>query len=473
MPLDRRFKKSNVSAMAQMPALTRIATASAGCLLAAIILLLPALHNGFPLLEYDTGGYLARWFEGTLAASRSTTYGLFLAAGSSPDFWPIVAAQAAAAIWVVGILLKTHRVRAYPAGVLAFIAVLAATTALPWLASELLTDIFAGLAVLAFHALVWQRNVTRPSERAALVAFIAFAASTHSATFAVVLALAAVACIVWLCNRKPIPGTAAATGVLAVALGAIMLLAGNYVVAKRIAWTPGGYGIVFARMLQDGIVARYLEDHCPDARLKLCPYRHQLPRNADEFLWANDIFDRLGRFDGLGDEMRTIVLESLRDYPVMQIKAAAIAMLKQLVAVRTGEGIGTDIGHTYWAIGHFTPAAGPAMHGARQQRGGLSFTAVNAVHRPVAWASMALLPVLVVLGLCAVGFADIGRLAATAALAILANAAVCGIISNPHDRYGSRIVWIAAFVAALFAWRGIVLARSRGDTLKRGNVSTA
>ena len=27
--------------------------------------------------------------------------------------------------------------------------------------------------------------------------------------------------------------------------------------------------------------------------------------------------------------------------------------------------------------------------------------------------------------------------------AVLANAAVCGVFSNPHDRYGARIVWLA------------------------------
>jgi hypothetical protein len=27
-----------------------------------LLLLAPALWNGYPLLEYDTGGYLARWY---------------------------------------------------------------------------------------------------------------------------------------------------------------------------------------------------------------------------------------------------------------------------------------------------------------------------------------------------------------------------------------------------------------------------
>ena len=35
------------------------------------LLIGPALWNGFPLLQYDTGGYLARWFEGYLVPSRN------------------------------------------------------------------------------------------------------------------------------------------------------------------------------------------------------------------------------------------------------------------------------------------------------------------------------------------------------------------------------------------------------------------
>ena len=44
-----------------------------------LTLLAPAIWNGFPLLQYDTGGYLARWFEGYLVPSRSVVYGLFVA----------------------------------------------------------------------------------------------------------------------------------------------------------------------------------------------------------------------------------------------------------------------------------------------------------------------------------------------------------------------------------------------------------
>jgi hypothetical protein len=434
---------------------------------ATLILLAPALWNSFPLLEYDTGGYLARWFEGYLVPSRSTTYGLFLAAGWPLDFWPNVILQALATVWIIGLLLRIHRV--HPIALPAITAVLALTTALPWLASVLLTDIFAGLAMLALHALVWHGDRVSRRECYALVLFIAFAGSTHSATFAVLLGLGAVALLLSWFNAKLVPRAGLAPMTVAVVLSAVMLLGANYIVSKTIAWTPGGYGLAFGRMLQDGIVTRYLDDHCPDAQLKLCPYRNELPLDADTFLWGKSVFNKLGRFAGLGDEMRTIVLGSLRDYPAMQAETALRATTRQLVEVATGEGIVTALLHTYGIIERYTPSLVPAMQAARQQHGEIGFAAINMIDVPVAWAAMALLPVLLILGIYSAEFADLARLAATLMLALLGNAAFCGIISDPHDRYGARIVWIAVFAVALAAARAFALVREQTMIPKSGS----
>ncbi|HUI14017.1 MAG TPA: hypothetical protein VL048_11180 [Xanthobacteraceae bacterium] len=444
-----------------MPASTSAAARFASITSATAVLILPALWNRFPLLEYDTGGYLARWFEGTLVPSRSTTYGMFLLAGWPLDFWPIVILQAAAAVWVIGLMLRLYRFNPYPAGLVAIVLALALTTSLSWLASELLTDIFAGLAVLALDALVRQGDRIGRGERVALIIFVAFAVSTHSATYAVALALTLLALAVTLVAPNWVPRSGVARAAAALVLGAAMLVGTNYAVGGRLAWTPGGYGLTFARMLEDGIVTRYLDDHCPDPRLKLCPYRNQLPHNADDFLWNDGVFNKLGRFAGLDPEMRRIVIESLRDYPMLQIKAALIDTARQLGDVATGYGVLDTIWHTYGIVERYTPSAAPAMRAARQQHGGIDFTAINSINVPVALTAMALLPILALYGLCSAEFADLGALAVTLTLALLGNAAFCAAISHSQDRYGSRLAWIAVFTVALGFWRALALARER------------
>jgi hypothetical protein len=121
--------------------------------------------------------------------------------------------------------------------------------------------------------------------------------------------------------------------------------------------------------------------------------------------------------------------------------------------VASGYGVRTDIWHTYWIIEKFAPQSIAAMKAAHQQRGELDFAIVNRLHVPVAWGSMLLLAGVLALALWGRRpFSDVGMLAAVAALAILANAAACGALSNPHDRYGARIVWLATLVILMLPW---------------------
>ena len=93
------------------------------------------------------------------------------------------------------------------------------------------------------------------------------------------------------------------------------------------------------------------------------------------------------------------------------------------------------------------------MKAAHQQKGELDFTTINRVHQPVAWAAMLLLVALLARALGRRRFTELDWLLASVALAILANAVVCGALSNPHDRYGARAVWLAPFVLLLLPWR--------------------
>src|SRR6201985_1587806 len=163
-------------------------------ILIPLFLIAPALWNGYPLLQWDTGGYLARWYEGYLVPSRSTVFGLYLHLGEGSDFWLALAAQALATLWILEL---TSRVLgpSQPFRLLAISLSLVLTTALPWLASMLLTDIFAGLSVLSLFILVLHGKLISTIESSALFVFTAFAAATHSATMAVLLGLC---CAGWI-----------------------------------------------------------------------------------------------------------------------------------------------------------------------------------------------------------------------------------------------------------------------------------
>ena len=418
------------------------------------MLLGPALWNGYPLLQSDTGGYLARWYEGYLVPSRSTVFGLYLHFGEGSYFCFNLASQALVTMWILQLTLRAFGL-ARPWRLFGTCLALAMTTALPWLASMLLTDIFAGLSVLSLFLLVLHGEEVSGVEKAALFVFIAFSAATHSATMAVLLGLCLVGWTLRPFLRKRLAIAGLASGTLSIAAGAIMLLSANFALSGQLAWTPGGYSIAFGRMLQDGIVTRYLQDHCGQEHLKLCPYRNELPETADSFLWSREsVFNKLGRFAGMSDEMGHIAVHALVEYPLWQAKAALLAAGEQILKVATGEN--TDhpsMMHTYGIFRDYLRPQLKVMDAARQQRGHLTFGPINLIHVPVALLSTVLVFVLLIAALFRCRSDDVTLLMATVCLALLGNAVICGVISGPHDRYGSRLVWIATFALMIAGMR--------------------
>lgn len=445
---------------------------------AIFLLLIPALWNGFPILFYDTGGYLARPFEGTLAAGRSMVYGLWLAAGAWWNFWPVVIAQAALTVWIVARMLRSHGLGQKALQLPVLVALLAVATGLPWLAGQLMPDLFAGLSVLALYLLVFR---TEPNaryervglanvavyrtealarwERIGLAAVVAFAAASHNATFAVLLiVLATLFGIRLLCRFEVLPWAGLRRAAFALVLGAALLPGVNFAVTGQFAWTPGGIAFAFSRLVQDGIVQQFLVDNCRqnDERYKLCTHLYRLPPTGDDFLWRqgpDGAFARVGGFLYGEPEMAAIATKSLVQYPTLHIATALRAMVQQFAMVKTGDEIVMWVWDTYGTIELLFPQMILVSHSALQRSGLLHFENLNLLHVPLALASLALLPFLLVFARRRREFADLGPLAAVISLGMLANAFVCGVFSGPHDRYGARMVWIATFVVAIAAAR--------------------
>ena len=205
-------------------------------------------------------------------------------------------------------------------------------------------------------------------------------------------------------------------------------------------------------MLQDGIVARYLKEHCPQQKLKLCPYRDQLPATADQFLWGSSMFNTLGRFKGLGDEMGFIVLRSLAEYPATQPsgdhrnRAATGPRRDRRRHQRMDRPHLRDHRALHPDTGQADARSEPAALAARLHR-----------HQPPPRSGGAGLDAAGVIvfgrGLWRRPFDDLTLLAGTVTLAVLGNAFICAVISGPHDRYGARIAWVATFVVLIAAAR--------------------
>jgi hypothetical protein len=434
----------------------------------AFALLGPALWNGFPLIFADTGGYLLRPFDGTLELGRSALYGTFLAAGIPLEFWPNVLIQAALAIWIIALTLRTHLDGLRPTIAMLVVLGLAGLTSLPWTASQLMPDIFVLLAALALHLLAFRPTELRTIEIAGLGAVTAFAIASHLSILGMGLALLLAYAVMALpASRLDLPRPRLALPAAAVCAGIGLALTSNAIIGGQFTFTPGGANFLFGRLVQNGIVGRYLDRMCPDPTLRLCAYRNELPASADDWMWWSESpFYKLGAWKEFTPEAERIIVGTILTDPGAHIVTAVRNTLQQLVTVGTGDGVNPENNqHAEWVLSEHAPKAMARFRAAAQQRDLFDFTAINWVQVPLALLATASMPIIVVL--LRRRRPAVAALALSALLALLANAAICGIFSGPNERYQSRLAPIAA-LAALVAVLDI---RSRKSRQPSGNAS--
>jgi hypothetical protein len=423
------------------------------------VLLWPAFWNGFPLIFPDTGGYLLRPLEGTLGYGRSAFYGAFLAAGMPLDFWPNIVVQALVTVFLIRTLVKADDLDDGSNLVLVITLALAALSSLPWYVSQLMPDVLVGWAVIALYLLTFRRDALGPFEMATLIAIVACAMASHMAILA--LSLGLFACVLLMRIVAPRIGLLRprlAAPALAVATGILLCPVSTYLVTGKFAFTPGGSTFIFGRLVQDGLVQRYLDDHCPDKTVKLCRYENDVPDTADEWLWTGTTpLYKLGGWKGFRPEAERLIVATLRLYPYQHVRTALEAALDQFLMFRTQLSVkpGVNI-HVVATFGEQLSAGANARFlAARQQRDKPDIAILNVLHVPIAAVSLSVIAFIAVFNQPKWTDTAMRALCATVLLALIGNAVICGVLSNPNDRYQNRLIWLAVLAAALVAaqWR--------------------
>jgi hypothetical protein len=200
------------------------------------------------------------------------------------------------------------------------------------------------------------------------------------------------------------------------------------------------------------LAKKTLDRLCPDPTLTLCAVKDRLPPTANDFLWGDsEAFERVGGWLASKAEADRIIAASVRFFPADHLSSAVKLSVQQLASYATGDGLESQA-EPWGLIADKFPHDLASYTAARQQTGGLSMARINRVHLPLATAALCLLPVLgwltwkKNLSREAIGLLLIG-------VALLTNAIVCGVLSNPVDRYQSRLVWLAVFALGLAAAR--------------------
>jgi hypothetical protein len=460
--------------------LERLSANTALYVLSMFVLLSPAIWNGFPFMFYDTGAFIEQALKPKFVAERQVFYAWFLLLFFPTwSLWPVVIAQAAITVWVMRRCVQVLFPRWNNAQFLAVTIALTIGTGMPWYVGQVLPDFLTPLLVLSLYLLGCHADRLNRPDKVGLAAVAVLAATAHSSHLGLAAGLAVVTIAAQWLRRRNAPAGAVPPVVrpqwrwpAAIVLLSIVLMVGsNYVRAGELFLSRAGSAFIFGRLVQDGIAKRLLDDTCPQSNYILCPYKDQLKSSADEWLWAPDTpFWKVGGFEGNGPEYARMTLDSLKLYPWLHLKTAVRATVTQFFSFRTGDGIEAQTWPTFWIVETFLPELNAAFRAAPQQKDEINFRWLNGLHVPVGNVFLAVAAGFVVAAIWRRRFDVSGVLPAYLLIALLGNAFICGVLSNPHDRYQSRMLWTVPFALALLASRA--MARETVSPLPRTDRSS-
>lgn len=464
---------------------------------AALLMCWPALYNGQPFFHTDTSAYIRGATAGidrltggstawsrpvpaatspvptpgsalqpapvpgaavtvpdTVLAGRSVYYGLLLYAGyAAGGFWFTVVVQALVMAAVVALALRGYG--SLSPGTYALTMVMLSLTPAALYVSYLMPDIFGGFAMLACGMLMYAPQPPRTGERLFWFATLVYSLLAHTTNVLLCAAMGLMALVAyrWLSPRP------ARSGMFLVLLAVLLALAGEAAFSAGVRHFLGEAPLrppfVMARVIEDGPGERYLRTHCDRSDLTVCRFADRLPLSADEFLWSED--PRRGVFAvtdpatrrALSAEQTRFVLAAVASDPVGQLRASALNFYNQLLGVRASE-------FTIWSgdraayASKLPPATWEAMQRSRAYRGEVAVDMLTALASITSLAGAAYL-------LVAIAGRALGRVRPFGAMplalgllfGVLANAAINGCLSVPHNRYQARVVWLLPFVALL------------------------
>ena len=418
----------------------------------AAIFLGVAAWNGFPIMYYDTGAYLAEGLSGAFMVERSPVYSLLLFfTGGGFSLWPVVILQALMTGYLIALTAWIEVPRLSLPGLAGIGLGLMLLTGIGWYVGQVEPDCMTALVMLGCYLLFIRLAALDTIARRLVIAITGLSVACHPSHLGLIAGFLLVGLAlrfsVRLLPRLPRPDLKHATIAFIIALG--LIFASNLALARSLFISRSGSVFVFARLMQDGIIQRLLHDTCPQSGYQLCPYQRQLPRNANAWLWGeNSLFHREGGFANSQAEDDRMILDSLKRYPLMQVKAALYDSVLQFFEFRTGDGIVSQIQILWPELKLVAPSQLPAYARARQQRQKIRFRELNMVHVTAGMLSLLGLALLLHHALLRRRWGEMG-LPGLVLLGLVGNAIICGTFSNPHDRYQSRVTWLPALVLFL------------------------
>lgn len=428
-----------------------------------LLIMVPALVNGSPLVFSDTGTYLASAFEGLVPPDRPYWYGAFIRYASLNGAWlmGVVMTQALlCALYVFTMARVLIPGKGTWKAVLPFCAIAGPLTGLGWYAGQLMPDILTPIGAMAMFLLL---TGERPwPARLGHLAVITVCAWCHSSNL-LILPLVGLCVIVPLAGRRwgawraPLARWCIAT---ACAWGGLFFA--NGMIDREPYLSRGSHVFLMGRLIDAGMLEPLLREECPTRHWRICAHVDSLPASGRQFLWwDNSPLHEMGGWDATRAEYGEVVRASFATPARLwrHLKASGTSTADQLSRWHLGYEI-----ESKWyrdpssppatVLARALPDALTGFNGAMQQggRGELSLRWPNIGYRIVLAVSLIVIAAWVRMRSRPGRKAEV-PLVVMALATVLIGAWVCASLSEVDARYLARVSWLLPFAATVVITR--------------------
>lgn len=429
--------------------------AGALIVIAALLLILPGVLNGFPFVLDDTMDYVVL----RPRIYRSTFYTLFVL---SSDFgglsiWLPLFVQGLIVSHLVWLWVRTLEPAEPERAFVLVMLPLVGLSSLPFVTSYLMPDIFTSVMILSLALLAFARESLSRLERLYLTALATLAVSVHLSHVTIGLGVvAAIALVSWADGnsiRDIVVRTARTT--IPIVLAALALFAHNITVYGIPALSPAGSVFLMGSLIGQGPARDYLAEACPDAGYRICAEVGKLPDNSNAFLWGGTL-ERMGGFMAYRDEARAITRATIASRP-LDVAVMSIRAFGQALVTRAPAADYTPLGWNTWRIeeavqSRYGASAVDSFRGSAQNTEQIPKRALALIDRIVFPLAAAFAIATTVLAWRR-GWRTHACLSAVLILGTSANIFVCAAASGVFERYQGRVTWLVIFTALFLAVR--------------------
>ena len=470
-------------------------------LLGAFFLMLPAIYNGYPIIYEDSGFYIvglpAAIIENQTSPLRSIAYSLLFPSSLYATLWFPLIIQSLLNSFLLKIciasLLQKNRNRIF----LLIILFLTLFSSLAWYNSELLSDAYLGIIIIAITCIVF----TPMTKKIKIIMFpiIIWMIMTHNSYMLLVVTLSTALVFFQifrlyinkffsLAFLNPIFQKISWKSLFIITIFPwICTFLLNFFVTGKFQYSKGGPVFLTARLAEIGIVEDWLNDVCDKEFHRLCPYKDNITISSQDFIWAE--------YSPLAKEGGDTNFAALKDYNFMikQIlttpKYFYIFMIDSikktihlLFSFNVGKGVFLEGTLIYYVISKYFNANDTSLTekyykntnnfinkiidvsnkitiyfddyssyiSSKQSKGKLQLKIYTVIITIVCFISFIIILLFLIIPKYRNSLSSyLISLIILCIFAIIMNALICASLSGIPPRYNARVIWILPFCAVL------------------------